>query len=166
MATSFELPIERFFYRIEEDRDFFQYLNLDETHAMQLAHRRASHYLTNAVDRLMMDGMPDIDLTDCDLVLAEFNADLTSKEVFLLASLMYEYYLEKDIAKLKTYTVNYTHVDLKVFDPSNARSSFMEMYNSVKAQNEKLLDTYRNTDRLTGAFKAIDFSSYSEEENV
>lgn len=166
MATSFELPIERFFYRIEEDRDFFQYLNLDETHAMQLAHCRASHYLTNAVDRLMMDGMPDIDLTDCDLVLAEFNADLTSKEVFLLASLMYEYYLEKDIAKLKTYTVNYTHVDLKVFDPSNARSSFMEMYNSVKAQNEKLLDTYRNTDRLTGAFKAIDFSSYSEEENV
>lgn len=166
MATSFELPIERFFYRIEEDRDFFQYLNLDETHAMQLARRRASHYLMNAVDRLMMDGMPDIDLTDCDLVLAEFNADLTSKEVFLLASLMYEYYLEKDIAKLKTYTVNYTHVDLKVFDPSNARSSFMEMYNSVKAQNEKLLDTYRNTDRLTGAFKAIDFSSYSEEENV
>ena len=166
MATSFELPIERFFYRIEEDRDFFQYLNLDETHAMQLARRRASHYLMNAVDRLMMDGMPDIDLTDCDLVLAEFNADLTSKEVFFLASLMYEYYLEKDIAKLKTYTVNYTHVDLKVFDPSNARSSFMEMYNSVKAQNEKLLDTYRNTDRLTGAFKAIDFSSYSEEENV
>lgn len=163
MATPFEGPIDRFFYRIEEDRDFFQYLNLDETEAMQLARRRAEHYLRNAIDRIMLDGSPEIDFSDIDEPLGQFNADLTSREVFILASLMYEYYLAKDIAKIKTYTVNYTATDLRVFDPSNARTSFMEIYNGVKAENEKLLDLYRNTDRLTGAAKGIDFASYDEE---
>ena len=165
MATSFEKPINRFFYRIEEDREFFRYFDLDETAAMQLAHQRATHYLMDAIDRIMIDGMPAIDFGDYDEVLAEFNEDLTSKEIYLLASLMYECYLSKDIAKLKTYTVNYTHVDLKVFDPSNARNSFMEMYESVRLQNERLLDMYRCTDRLTGQFKTIDFASYDEEDS-
>ena len=164
MATPFENPINRFFYRIEEDRDFFQYINLDDAEAMQLARRRAANYLRNAVDRMMLDGAPDIDLSDVDEQAEQFNADLTSREVFILASLMYEYYLAKDIAKIKTYTVNYTATDLRVFDPSNARTSFMELYNGVKAENEKLLDLYRNTDRLTGAAKHIDFASYDEED--
>ena len=164
MATSFNLPIERFFYRIEEDRDFFQYHNLDDSLAMQLARDRATHYLNDAIDRIMMDGMPDVDFTDIDQKLLEFNADLTTREIFILSSLMYEYYLAKDIAKLKTYNVNYTNTELKVFDPSNARTSFKAMYDGVCAQNEKLLDTYRNTDRLTGAFKGIDFASYDEED--
>ena len=166
MATSFEKPIDRFFYRIEEDREFFQYFNLDDDQAMQLARRRASHYLMDAIDRMMLDGMPDVNFTDYDETVAEFNIYLTTREIFILASLMYEYYLEKDIAKIKTYSVNYTHADLKVFDPSNARTSFMEIYNGVKMQNEKLLDSYRNTDRLTGAFKGIDFAAYSEEEGA
>lgn len=164
MATPFEDPINRFFYRIEEDRDFFQYINLDNEEAMRLARRRAANYLRNAVDRMMLDGAPDIDLSDVDEQAAQFNMDLTSREVFILASLMYEYYLAKDIAKIKTYTVNYTATDLRVFDPSNARTSFMELYNGVKADNEKLLDLYRNTDRLTGAAKHIDFASYDEED--
>lgn len=165
MATSFELPISRFFKRIEEDREFFNYFNLSDAEAFQLAHARARNYLLNAIDKMMIDGMPDIDFTDYDEFSEEFNTDLTNKEIFTLASLMYEFYLEKDIAKLKTYNVNYTSTELKVFDPSNARSTFKELYDSVVARNEHLLDQYRNTDRLTGAFKTIDYSSYSEEDD-
>lgn len=165
MATSFELPINRFFYRIEEDRDFFQYYNLSESAAFQLAQRRALHYLHDAVDKMMMVCTPDIDLSDMDEPAAQFNADLTSREIFILASLMYEFYLEKDIAKLKTYNVNFTSTDMKVFDPSNARSTFQALYDGVVAKNELLLDQYRNTDRLTGAFKTIDYSAYSDEED-
>ena len=163
MATSFEKPIARFFYRIEEDREFFQYYNLESAAAMQLAKHRANHYLMDAIDRMMIDGMPEVDFTDIDEKLHEFNVDLTTREIFILASLMYEFYLEKDISKLKTYNVNYTHVDLKVFDPSNARSTFMDLYNGVREQNDRLLDQYRNTNRLTGAYKTIDFSVYDEE---
>lgn len=164
MATSFELPINRFLYRIEEDREFFQYFNLSEMEAMQLARHRAKNYLRDAIDRMMIDGMPDIDFTDIDDITEEFNADLTSREVFILASLMYEFYLRKDIAKLKTYSVNYTSSDLRVFDPSNARSTFKALYDGVVQENEKLLDQYRCTDRLTGAFKGINFASYDEED--
>lgn len=166
MATSFELPINRFFHRIEEDREFFQYYNLSDTAAFQLAQTRAMSYLHNAIDRMMMDGMPTVDFSDIDDAAAQFNIDLTSREVFILASLMYEFYLEKDIAKLKTYNVNYTSTDLKVFDPSNARNSFKALYDGVVLKNEKLLDQYRNTDRLTGAFKTIDFSAYGEEDDA
>lgn len=165
MATSFELPINRFFHRIEEDRDFFQYYNLNDTAAFQLAQQRALSYLHNAIDKMMLEGMPDIDFSDIDEPAAQFNVDLTSREVFILASLMYEFYLEKDIAKLKTYNVNYTSTDMKVFDPSNARSTFQSLYDGVVAKNELLLDQYRNTDRLTGAFKTIDYSSYDDGED-
>lgn len=165
MATSFELPINRFFARIEEDREFFQYYNLSDTAAFQLAQRRATNYLHNAIDKMMLEGMPEIDLSDIDEAAAEFNADLTSREVYILASLMYEFYLEKDIAKLKTYNVNYTATNLKVFDPSNARSTFQSLYDGVVEKNRLLLDQYRNTDRLTGAYKSINYSAYNEEES-
>lgn len=164
MATSFELPINRFFHRIEEDREFFRYYDLSDTAAFQLAQTRAQGYLMNAIDRMMLDGMPEVDFSDIDEAAAQFNIDLTSREIFILASLMYEFYLEKDIAKLKTYNVNYTSTALKVFDPSNARSTFKALYDGVVAKNEKLLDQYRNTDRKTGAFKTIDFAAYDDEE--
>lgn len=164
MATSFESPINRFFARIEEDREFFDYYNLSDTAAFQLAQARATNYLYNAIDKMMLEGMPEIDLTDIDETLAQFNEDLTSREVYILASLMYEFYLEKDISKLKTYNVNYTATDLKVFDPSNARSTFQALYDGVVARNQLLLDQYRNTDRKTGAYKTIDFASYDDEE--
>lgn len=163
MATPFELPINRFLYRIEEDREFFQYFQLSDAAAFQLAQTRAMHYLHDAIDKMMLDGMPEIDFTDYDEAVAEFNVELTSREVFILASLMYEFYLSKDIAKLKTMNVNYTHTDLKVFDPSNARNSFKALYDGVVQENMRLLDQYRNTDRLTGAFKKIDFSAYEED---
>ena len=80
---------------------------------------------------------------------------MTRNEVFLLSSLMYEYYLDKDISRIKTLNVNYTGTELRVFDPSNARSSFLQLYENVQRQNEKLLDTYRNVNRETGEFISI-----------
>lgn len=164
MATSFEQPINRFFVRIEEDREFFDYYNLSDTAAFQLAQTRAKNYLRDAIDKMMIEGMPEIDLTDVDETLAQFNEDLTSREVYILACLMYEFYLAKDIARLKTYSVNYTSSDLKVFDPSNARTTFQALYDGVVAKNVLLLDQYRNTNRLTGAYKTIDYAAYDDEE--
>lgn len=162
MGTPFSIPIERFFHRIEEDREFFNYYQLSDDEAMRLAEARAKAYLQNAADKIMMGGASDVDFSDVDYVLDQFNADLTSRETYLLSSLMYEFYLDKDIAKLKTLSVNYTSPNLRVFDPSNARTSFRALYGDVCEQNAVLLDTYRNTDRITGAFKGIDYASYDE----
>lgn len=165
MATSFSKPIQRFFRFIEEDREFFDYYHLSDSEALDIATTRARAYLQDAIDRVMLECQPDVDFSDFDDVAWSFNIDLTSKEVYLLASLMYERYLFKDIAKLKTWSVNYTAKELTVFSPSEARNSFNNMYEAVCQRNEQLLDTYRNTDRLTGAFKGIDYSSYDEEES-
>lgn len=165
MPTPFSIPIERFLHRIEEDRDFFQYFNLSNEEAMSLAYVRSKHYLADAADRIMIECSPEIDFCDRDDVLEQFAEDLTPKEVFLIASIMYEYYLAKDIAKLKTYEVNYTGSNLRVFSPSEARDSFRAIYQDVCSQNEALLDLYHNTNRLTGAYKGIDYASYNEEES-
>lgn len=155
MGTPFLEPINRFLRRIEEDRDFFQYFQLSDDEALDLARRRARNYLEDAIDRMMMDGRPSVDLTDIDEGSFSFNIELTRSEVFLLSSLMYEYYLDKDISRIKTLNVNYTGTELRVFDPSNARSSFLQLYENVQRQNEKLLDTYRNVNRETGEFISI-----------
>lgn len=155
MGTPFLEPINRFLRRIEEDRDFFQYFQLSDDEALDLARRRARNYLEDAIDRMMMDGRPSVDLTDIDEGSFSFNIELTRNEVFLLSSLMYEYYLDKDISRIKTLNVNYTGTELRVFDPSNARSSFLQLYENVQRQNENLLDTYRNVDRETGEFISI-----------
>lgn len=155
MGTPFLEPINRFLRRIEEDRDFFQYFQLSDDEALDLARRRARNYLEDAIDRMIMDGRPSVDLTDIDEGSFSFNIELTRSEVFLLSSLMYEYYLDKDISRIKTLNVNYTGTELRVFDPSNARSSFLQLYENVQRQNEKLLDTYRNVNRETGEFISI-----------
>lgn len=165
MATSFSKPIQRFFRFIEEDREFFDYYHLSDSEALDIATTRARAYLQDAIDRVMLEGNPDIDFADYDDVAWSFHEDLTSREIYLLASLMYERYLFKDIAKLKIWSVNYTSKELTVFSPSEARNSFKNLYDTVCKRNELLLDSYRNTERMTGAFKGIDYASYDEEGN-
>ena len=96
---------------------------------------------------------------------AAFTADLTAQEVYILASLMYRQYLDRDIAYLATLSVNYTSTDLRVFDPSNARKTFAALYQSVCAECDRLVDTYRNTDRLKNVFAGIDFDQYDVAES-
>ena len=164
MPTPYSAAINRFFHRIEEDRDFFQYFALTDDEAMALAHERAKHYLENASDRIMLECQPSFDFSDRDDKLEQFNGDLNKKELLLLSSLMYEYYLDKDISKIKTYEVNYTGTELRVFSPSEARTSFKALYEHVCKQNLALMDTYRNTDRESGEYKGITYTSYDSEE--
>lgn len=163
MATSLMDPINRFLRRIEEDRDFFMYFSLTDSEALALARKRARNYLDDAIDRMTMDGKPTIDLSDIDEAAFTFNVTLSRSEIFILSSLMYEYYLAKDISRLKTLSVNYTGTELRVFDPSNARTTFQNLYENVQKENRVLLDTYRNTDRNTGSFVSVNDISIDEE---
>lgn len=164
MSTSIQKPINSFLLRVENDRSFWQYFNLSDTEAMALARQRAQNYLQEAIAVLILNCSPEPGLFEVDYEIGSFVNDLTQVEIYILGSLIFESYLARDIAKLKTQNVNFTPTELRVFDPSNARATFMEMYRSVQEQNKLLMDSYRNTDRLTGAFKTIDFASYDEEE--
>lgn len=164
MPTTFSLPVNAFLRRVEEDRNFFSYFKLSDEEALKLAEYRAKQYLHEAVGLLMLKCSPDVDFGDSDELLEVFNFDLTKTELFLLSSLMYEMYLSRDIAKLKCLSVNYTSTDLRVFDPSNARSTFKALYEMVCAQNLQLIDDYISKDRATGMLKGIVYSNYDETE--
>ena len=161
--TSYDTVINAFLRRIEKDREFFAYLNVGMSMSQEIAIERATTFMHEAAARIAIDGMPSVDFMAYDDETEEFGFELTRKEVFLLASLMFESYLGRDIAKLKCLSVNYTPTDVRVFAPSNARKTFQTMYEFVCAQNIMLLDTYRNTDRLTGEYVGINYASYDEE---
>lgn len=162
MATSSSTVINAFLLRVETDRKFFHYRDVCDDEGLEVAKFRAKNFLIEACGRIMLEGMPSVNFTPVTFSDGEtlgWNFDLTSGEIYLLASLMYEQYMERDIATLKTLNVNFTGTELRVFDPSNARKTFLTMYEEVRARNAYLLDMYKNTDRLTGFYTSIDFSS-------
>lgn len=162
--TSYDVIIDMFFRRVEQDRKFFLYVGLSDDESMSLARERAIGYFEEAVGLLVLYGRPQaVDFSDRDDGAQAFNFDLTQTEKLLLSALMYQQYLQRDIAYLKTLSVNYTATDLRVFDPSNARSTFMAMYNTVVGECNSLLDMYRNTNRDDGSYLSINFGAYDSE---
>lgn len=162
MTTPFETLIQRFFRRIEKDREFFNYLNMSDDDAMSLAIERARGLLFEAIELINLKAVPSVDFNDYDESLQCFNFELTNNEIMLISSFMYQQYLERDIAKLKCLSVNYTSSNLKVFDPSNARSTFESLYNNVCDKNEILLDEYNSKDRENNQLLSIDYSKYGD----
>ena len=162
--TSYLSVIHMFYRRIEKDREFFLYVGLNDDQSMALARERANGFLDEAIATIIMECHPSVDFSDRDDAAAQFNFDLTYSEKYLLSSLMFRQYLERDFSYLKTLSRDYTATDLRVFSPSEARQSFMEIYNKVDAECEKLKDIYRNTNRVTGDFNGIDFTLYNSEE--
>lgn len=158
MGTLYSVPINLFLKRVEKDINFFNYFNLDDIEAMELANERAMTYLGEAIGRVMLECQPTVDFTDANDELQSFNFDFSAQEKLVIPSLMYEYYLNRNIAYLALQSVDYTPTELRVFDKSNARKSFIEMYDKVCKENERLLEEYRNRNRTTGAFVGIDYT--------
>ena len=162
MSTSFDLIFTVFFDKIENDSEFFNYYNLTNEEALELATSRAESYLKESIAKLTLKCTPDIDFTDVNWETKVLNENLNLTEIDLLGNLMFEMYLHKTISKLKGLEVNFTPKDLQVFSPSNSRKTFMDMYNEVKKDNLKLIADYASVDRLTGKKKTINYSEYSD----
>ena len=162
MSTSFDTIFTVFFDKIEKDSEFFNYYNLTNQQALDLAVERAESYLKESIVKLTLKCTPDIDFKDYNTTTKVINADLTTTEIDLLANLMFEMYMAKDIAKLKGLELNFTPKDLQVFSPSNSRKTFMDMYKDVKKDNLVLIADYASVNRLTGKKKTIDYEEYSD----
>ena len=163
MGTAYSVPIEMFFRKIEKDISFFEYFNLTPDEAMVLAQDRATGYLDEAVAKIVLKCHPASGTFDKDDTESVFAGDLTQVETAIIASLMYESYLSREFAYIKTINVNYTPKELTVFDPSNARSTFLKIYETICNENAGLLEEYRNSDRYTGEYIKTDFSINDEE---
>lgn len=171
MSTPFCAVHEAFFSKIERDGSFFNYFNLTDQDSLRIAKSRADKYLLQSITRILLscdgegaENFLDVNITADDYN-KEFTNDLSVVEIELLSNLMLEAYLQQDIARLKSFEVNFTPTDLQVFSPSNSRRTYMEMYDAVCKQNITLLDKYASRDRSTYSLKTIDYAaltSYSD----
>lgn len=160
MSTSFESVRQKFFRRIEKDKDFFSYYNITQEEAMELAIKQADGYLIEAIEKLTNNCTPDVDFYNYDDVLQVFNFDLTNKEQNLLADLMYEVYFERDFVLLKAFKIAMTPSDLNQFSPASERKTFTDMVDKIKLENINKISNYVSVDRITGKPKTIDHSKY------
>ena len=163
MSTSFEKVINKFFRKIEKDREFFSYYNVSLEEAMQLAKEQANGYLLEAVEKLTDECVPDIDFFDYDEELQVFNFKLTEKEIGLLTDLMREVYFERDFVTLKAFKIAMTPSDLNQFSPASERKTFTDMVNGIKSENVGKISQYASVDRITGKKKLINYSQYNED---
>ena len=163
MSTSFEKIINKFFRKIEKDREFFSYYNVSLEDAMQLAKEQANGYLLEAVEKLTDECVPDVDFFDYDEELQVFNFKLTEKEIGLLTDLMREVYFERDFVTLKAFKIAMTPSDLNQFSPASERKTFTDMVNGIKSENVGKISQYASVDRITGKKKLINYSQYNED---
>lgn len=163
MSTSFEKIINKFFRKIEKDREFFSYYNVSLEDAMQLAKEQANGYLLEAVEKLTDECVPDVDFFDYDEELQVFNFKLTEKEIGLLTDLMREVYFERDFVTLKAFKIAMTPSDLNQFSPASERKTFTDMVNGIKSENVGKISQYASVDRVTGKKKLINYSQYNED---
>ena len=163
MSTSFEKIINKFFRKIEKDREFFSYYNVTLEDAMQLAKEQANGYLLEAVEKLTDECVPDVDFFYYDEELKVFNFKLTEKEIGLLTDLMREVYFERDFVTLKAFKIAMTPSDLNQFSPASERKTFTDMVNGIKSENVGKISQYASVDRVTGKKKLINYSQYNED---
>ena len=162
MSKKIKKIIAKFFRKIEKDRDFFAYYNVDFSEAMSLAREQANGYLLEAVEKLTDECVPDVDFFDYDEELQEFNFVLTNKEIGLLTDLMREVYFERDFVTLKAFKIAMTPSDLNQFSPASERKTFTDMVNGIKSENIGKISQYSSVDRKTGKKKLINYSQYDE----
>ena len=159
-TTSFEVIINRMLRKIEKDKDFFTYYNMSVSQAQILVLEQATGYLIDAIDLLNSKCEPEVDFYDYDEENRMFNFELTSREIGLLASLMYEVYFERDEALLKAFKIRMTPSDLSTFSPANERATFENMLARIKQENVNKISKYVSTERTTGKRKKIDHSQF------
>ena len=144
--TPFSEICDRFYDRLEKDDKFFNYYNVDELEAIQIAHERSKRYLIESLDDLTSLGNMQVDFSDYD----------TEIERIIK-------YMERDLALLHAMEINFTPSDLTVFSPANERTSYRNFIETLKLNLQDELANYQDRDRRTGKLKAVlDYSLYDE----
>lgn len=157
MNTTFEEIYEIFFDKISKDKDFFQYFNVSDEEAIEIARRRSESLLKGALARIMNYCVPDIDFYNYDDINNQFNFECTEIEKDLIAELMKEGLLQQDEMKLKVVHGYFNTKDLKTFSPAKERETFVKMLEKIHNRNNTKIENYIAKDRETGKYKTLNF---------
>ena len=161
LTTSFDEFYSRFYDKVENDPDFFDYYNHTSDESMEIAQERAKSYLKEAIDIFTLKCTPTVNFFDIDTENSCFNFECTSREIEIITRIMYSIYLERDISKLKPLINSLTATDIKsLFSPANDRKTFESLINWYKNKTDILISNYAARDRLTNKRKTIGYDKY------
>ena len=158
METSFDTVIEKFLFKVEKDRNFFNYYKTSNSESLEIVKKRALNYLTEAISRFKLKSNISYNILEFNDIKTGFTSELTDEEIYIIVNLMYEIHLQRDVMLLKVMTERYAPSDLTVFSPANERNSFLNMVESVKIENINLLDTYDVRNRLNGTHNLLNYT--------
>lgn len=120
--TSFNTVIDRFLSKITDD----MYLELTEEDTI----RDAKQYLLDAIPYFEFPRFP---IFDYDVENACFNSDLTAEEINILAILMKQAWLDRQINSIENTRMKYSGSDFKFTSQANHLAKLL----SLKAENHR-----------------------------
>lgn len=166
MATPYDLIIENFLLKMEQDIDFFEYHDCSKEESLQIAIDRSINYMKNTLSILKLKLDTNVDLTMDDSY-QEIVGDIDDVLMNLITDGMYVIHLKSGANKIKQQEVQYTPKDLQVFSPANDRKTYLSMYNDIREELYSLIDTYnareKNTETNIYGHKIIDYQSYDDD---
>lgn len=157
MPTPFDEVNNIFYDLVEADPEFFDYYGIDASDSIQLAEMRADSCLMQAATKLALETNSDVNFSAFSAEERMFAADLTQEEKYLLARLQYQQYLYRDFATLRAQATRFTSAEQTVFSPANDRKTFLAMYESLRAENDNLINAYLWKDRATNSRKTLQY---------
>lgn len=135
--TSFKEIYDRFFGKITDD----MYLEWtpENTHA--------------DVKNILLDSIPGFEfprfpLYDFDADAEEFNTALTSEEINIFALLMYNTWLQRQIASIENTRMKYSGSDFKMTSQANHLAKLMELKKEAERQTHHMQRLYKRRKQL------------------
>lgn len=156
MATLYDVIYKKFYKRLVNDTQFFNYQGLSEERIKELIADHTLDLLNQSIDEIYRYGKPEVDFYDKDDTLLQFNFDLVLQEIPIFVDLMYQKYFDEDKNKLKAFGLQFTSDELNVIcSPANDRKTFLEMVNKLETKNINNIKDYLSRDRKTWEHKSI-----------
>lgn len=86
---------------------------------------------------------PRFNLYDYDLELDQYNIDLTEEEINILAILMYNTWLQRQIASIENTRMKYSGTDFKMTSQANHLSKLINLKQEAERQDRHMQRLYK-----------------------
>lgn len=154
MSTQYEVVINRFLIKIEEDKDYFSYGGkLTDDEVIEVIKKRSKNILIDSISEIQRKKARNqaVNFLNKDDDLECFNFDLIDSEIDLLSDLMVVKYFERGLIELKEKQ-KYLGKDIVVFSSNVERKTYLEMTEYKHSLFESSLSDYNSIDRNTGDY--------------
>ena len=151
MNTTYEEIYELFYDRVINDKRFFLTGVMSAEEAEEIARKRSKSLLLESIVYIQTYGTKDCEVDfigDRDDEQEEFLFELSLVEKQLIADIMLQKYLEKDITlRLNALGQVFEDSDIKVFSPYNDIKYFNLSLTELRTLNNESIDRYKSRDR-------------------